>query len=306
MAPDGLWIALTVWAGFAQTLRNAAQRSLVGSAGTLGATLVRFLFGLPFALIYLGAVLLIAGADIPRVNWPFAGWVLEGGLCQIAATALLLRVMEARNFAVGVAYSKTELVQVAIFGAAFLGDATTLPTVVAIILATLGVLLLSPPVGDRGRLRGMLEGWTSQTALLGIASGAGFALAAVGYRGAALDLGDGVKFTVAAAYTLVWAMAIQVAVLGGWLMLRNAGVIVSLLRLWRQSVAAGFMGAAASAGWFTAFAIEPAAHVRTLGLVELLFSLAIARRFFRESLSRVELFGVALLAVALVIITLGR
>ncbi len=306
MAPDGLWIALTVWAGFAQTLRNAAQRSLVGSVGTLGATLVRFLFGLPFAAIYFGAVLLIADAGVPGVNRAFAGWVFEAGVSQIVATALLLRVMEARNFAIGVAYSKTELVQVAIFGAAFLGDPTTVPTVAAIIFATIGVLLLSPPVGDRGRLRGMIEGWTSKTALLGVASGACFAIAAVGYRGAALELGDGVEFTVAAAYTLVWAMTIQVTVLGGWLLLRNPRVIGELLRLWRQSVAAGFMGAAASAGWFTAFAIEPAAHVRTLGLVELLFSLAIARRLFRESLASAELVGVALLTVALVIVTLGR
>ncbi|HWC31473.1 MAG TPA: EamA/RhaT family transporter, partial [Dehalococcoidia bacterium] len=118
MAPDGLWIALTIWAGFAQTLRNAAQRSLVGSVGTLGATLVRFLFGLPFALAYFGIVLLIADAGIPAISWAFVGWVFEAGVSQIVATALLLRVMEARNFAIGVAYSKTELVQVAIFGAA--------------------------------------------------------------------------------------------------------------------------------------------------------------------------------------------
>ena len=57
MAPEWLWIPLTIWAGFAQTLRNAAQRHLVGELGTLGATLVRFLFGLPFALIYLVALL---------------------------------------------------------------------------------------------------------------------------------------------------------------------------------------------------------------------------------------------------------
>jgi drug/metabolite transporter (DMT)-like permease len=305
MAPGWLWIALTVWAGFAQTLRNAAQRSLVGPAGTLGATLVRFLFGLPFALVYCAVVLIVVDEGVPAVNWAFVGWVVEGGLCQIAATGLLLRVMTARNFGIGVAYSKTELVQVAVFGTVFLADPVTAATVLAVVMATAGVLMLSPGTGDRGWLRGMLQGWTSQTALLGIASGAGFAIAAVGYRGAALELGDDVDYVAAAAYTLAWAMAIQVCVLGGWLLLRNASVILQLMRSWRQSLAAGFMGAAASVGWFTAFAIEPAAHVRTLGLVELLFSLAIARRLFRESLSALELAGVGLLAVALVIVTLG-
>ena len=111
MAPGWLWIVLTVWAAFAQTLRNAAQRHLVTDLGTLGATLVRFLFGLPFALIYFGIVLAITGDPVPGVNLAFVAWVTEGGVCQIAATALLLRVMHERNFAVGVAYSKTELIQ---------------------------------------------------------------------------------------------------------------------------------------------------------------------------------------------------
>jgi drug/metabolite transporter (DMT)-like permease len=305
MAPEGLWIALTVWAGFAQTLRNAAQRSISGEAGTLGATLVRFLFGLPFALAYLGVLLLIEDDGLPEINGAFLAWAAEGAIAQIVATALLLRVMAARNFAVGVAYSKTELIQVAVFAAVFLDDPTSAITVVAIALATAGVLMLSPPVDGRGRLRGMLDGWTSQAALLGVASGACFALAAVGYRGASLEIRDEAGYTLAAGYTLVWAMSIQVVVLGGWLLLRHRPALAAILRLWRPSIAAGFMGAAASVGWFTAFAIEPASHVRTLGLVELLFSLAAARRFFRETLAPVELLGTGLLTVALVLIALG-
>lgn len=303
MAPPGwLWIALTVWAGFAQTLRNAAQRGLIGDLGTLGATLVRFLFGLPFAALYLLIVLAVTGDALPSISPLFLFWVTEGGLSQIGATALLLRVMQARNFAIGVAYSKTELVQVAVFAAVFLGDPTTLITGVAIALATAGVLMLSP-VDPSRRLFSLLQGWTSRSALLGIASGAGFAVAAVGYRGAALELDA--PFVLAAAYTLVWAMAIQVALLGGWLAWRQPQVLRALTRVWKPSLGAGFMGAAASVGWFTAMAIEPVAHVRTLGLVELLFSLMLAGRLFKERLALAELAGMALLVVALVLISLG-
>jgi drug/metabolite transporter (DMT)-like permease len=141
--------------------------------------------------------------------------------------------------------------------------------------------------------------------LLGIASGACFAVSATGYRGAALELEGEVSATVAAAYTLVWAQGWQVLVLGGYLLWRNAAVLVALFRAWRQSIAAGLAGAAASAGWFTAMAMEPVAHVRTLGLVELLFSLAIARRAFREHVSGIELAGMALLSVSLVLVTLA-
>ena len=303
MAPGWLWILLTVWAGFAQTLRNAAQRHLIADLGTLGATLVRFLFGLPFALIYLGVVLAISGESIPAITLPFLGWVAEGGVSQILATALLLFVMHERNFAVGVAYSKTELVQVTVFAAVFLGDPTSLWTVIAVVVATIGVLMLSP-VDPTRRLRSLVQGWTSRTALMGVASGGLFAIAAVGYRGAALEL-DEAPYALAAAYTLVWAMSIQVVLLGGWLLWRNPAVIRALARVWKPSMGAGFMGAAASVGWFTAFAIEPAAHVRTLGLVELLFSFVVARRFFKERLAFAELAGVAMLTLALVIVTLG-
>lgn len=299
-----LWIPVTIWAAFAQTLRNAAQRQLVADLGTLGATLVRFLYGLPFALLWLLAVRSFGGFHLPALRSGFFAWVLLGALTQIAATALLLKVMAERNFTLGVAYSKSEILQVAIFGFVFLGDAVSLAAAAAILLGTLGVLLLSP--ADKARpIRGLLTGWTSRSALFGLASGTGFALSAVGFRGAALSLGD-TPFPMAAATTLVIAQCIQTLALGGWLLVRNRDVVLRVLRAWRASLFAGFMGAAASAGWFTAMAIEPAAHVRTLGLIELLFSYAMSRKLFRERFERRELLGIALLVVGVVVVVLGR
>ena len=48
-----LWVVFTLVAATAQTFRNAAQRSLTGALGTVGATHVRFLFGLPFGVLAL-------------------------------------------------------------------------------------------------------------------------------------------------------------------------------------------------------------------------------------------------------------
>jgi len=300
----GLWIPITIGAAGAQTLRNAAQRSLTGSLGTLGATLVRFLYGLPFAFLLLVLISGVWGLALPTPTAAFATWVLVGAVAQILATGLLLRVMAERNFTLGVAYSKSEIIQVAAFGLVFLGDPVSTAATAAIALGTLGVLLLSPAGTDRP-MRGLLVGWTTRSALLGLASGTGFALAAVGFRGAALALGD-TSFLMAAAYTLVVAQCLQTLLLGAWLVLRDATIIMAVLRAWRASLVAGFMGAAASGGWFTAMAIEPAAHVRTLGLIELLFSYVVSRRLFRERLTRRELLGGALLAVALIVVTHRR
>lgn len=290
---DWLWIPVTLWAAFAQTVRNAAQRHLTAALGTLGATLVRFLYGLPFAALWLLAVSFFTSAAIPAANGPFLGWVALGAVSQIGGTAFLLRTMQERNFALGVAYSKTEILQVAVFGLAFLGDPLGPASIAAVICGTLGVLLLSPA--------GWGGGWMSRSALLGLASGAGFALSAVGYRGAALAL-EGTPFLMAAAATLLAAQSLQTLLLGGWMAARDPASVMRVLRAWRASLLAGFMGAAASAGWLTAFAIEPVAHVRTLGLVELVFSYAVSRRLFREKLSRRELGGMALLALGVMLV----
>ncbi len=292
-----MWIPITIGAAFAQTLRNAAQRSLTSGLGTLGATLVRFLYGLPFAVIWLVVLNQFFDSTRPDLNLRFFVWIAAGAASQIIATALLLRVMAERNFALGVAYSKTEIVQVAIFGVVLLGDPLPLPIAISAVLATLGVILISAPPEARS-LRLVAKGWTSRSALLGLGSGAAFAMSAAGYRGAALALAPAAP-AIAAAVTLVWAQAVQTVALGGWLLIRKFEIAMNVLRAWRVSLLAGFMGALASGLWFTAMAMEPVVHVRTLGLVELLFSYAISLKIFRERLGWTERAGIALLSLGI-------
>jgi drug/metabolite transporter (DMT)-like permease len=201
-------------AALAQTLRNAAQRSLTGDLGALGATLVRFLYGLPFALIWLG-VAWAGFAAWPAINAAFLIWTVVAALSQIAATALLLRNMEERNFAIGVAYSKSEIIQVALFGLVLLGDRVSLLAIVSIVIASVAVVLLSLPSGNRS-LAAVARSWGSRSAVLGLGSGAAFGMAAVGYRGAALALATP-SVVFAAAESLVWAQTFQTILLGGYL-----------------------------------------------------------------------------------------
>ena len=294
------WIPITLGAAFAQTLRNAAQRSLTGDLGALGATLVRFLYGLPFAALWLAVAWLgfAEGGAWPAINMHFLLWTVVAALSQIAATALLLRNMEERNFAIGVAYSKSEIIQVAVFGLVLLGDRVSLIAVVSIVIASLAVVLLSLPSDNRS-LTAVARAWMSRSALLGLGSGAAFGMAAIGYRGAALAL-DTPSIVFAAADSLVWAQTFQSILLGGFLTVRNLSVVVEVIRAWRVSLLAGAMGATGSACWFTAMAMQPVARVRTLGLIELYFSYVVSRRVFRERLGSAELLGLALLAFGLI------
>ena len=145
-----LWAVFTILAAAGQTVRNAMQRELTTSLGTVGATHVRFLFGFPFALIFLAGVVTATGVALPHpppVFWP---WLLVGALFQIGATATMLAAMGQRSFVVTIAYIKTEPIQVAIFGLLFLGDPVNPLMMVAIVVATLGVVVMSfKPGADR-------------------------------------------------------------------------------------------------------------------------------------------------------------
>jgi drug/metabolite transporter (DMT)-like permease len=285
MIAGWLWIVFTVTAAVFQTLRNAMQRELTTSLGTVGATHVRFLFGFPFALLSLIGVLLVTGVPLPRPSSSFWPWVIDGAAAQIAATALMLMAMGQRSFVVTIAYIKTEPIQVAIFGLIFLGDAVTLPMMAAILVATTGVLIMSFKPG------GMIGG--VKPTLIGLASGGMFALSAIGYRGAILSLGLP-NFVMAATFTLVVGLMMQAVILSLYLWLRQPSAMIAILRAWKPSLFAGLMGALASQFWFLAFAIATAASVRTLALIEVLFAQIVARVMFGQRTTVREAIGMAL------------
>ncbi|MET0210140.1 MAG: EamA/RhaT family transporter [Burkholderiaceae bacterium] len=293
------WIPLVLFAAMAQTVRNAAQRSLTEQAGTLGATLVRFLYGLPFAAAWVLALQTMPATRAPVAHFGVAyfAWLVAGALGQIAATACLLAAMRTRHFVVGVAFSKTEVLQVALFGTLFLHEVPGWIALCAMVLATLGVGLLSLP--RRGAGIGAPLTWDGRSALFGLASGAGFAISAVGYRGASLQVPELTPW-LAGAWGVMWAQAVQSIILLTWLGLRSPQVLGVVTRAWRVSTIAGLAGALASIGWFTAFSMRPAAEVRTLGLVEVFFSYLVSRRLMREDLSRNERLGLLLVLLGLV------
>ncbi len=281
-----LWALFTLIAAAAQTARNATQRELTATLGTAGATHVRFLFGLPFSLVFMAIVLAISGAAPlpPAIYWP---WVSLGAVTQIAATALMLAAMNDRSFVVVYAYIKTEPVQVALFGLILLGDVVTPPMGLAILIATAGVVAMALKPGASGGLK---------ATLLGLAAGAMFGLSAIGFRGAILSLGLP-SYLIAATFTLVVGLVIQCVLLSSYLWLRDPAVLGAIVRAWRPSLLAGFLGALASQFWFLAFALASAASVRTLALVEVLFAQAISRFVFKQPTAPREALGIVLTVI---------
>src|SRR5437868_14904325 len=136
-----LWIPFTITAALGQVARNAMQRQLTGPLGTWGATNIRFLFGFPFSIVFFALVLAVSGDHLPVPPPSFWPWLLLGALSQIVGTGTMLLAMNDRSFVVTTAYLKTEAIQTAIFGFVFLGDHLTLLKVIAILIATAGVVI---------------------------------------------------------------------------------------------------------------------------------------------------------------------
>jgi len=283
-----LWIAATLSAAVAQTARNAMQQSLTERLGTLGATQVGFVFGLPFAIVFLATIVLVTGAGVPATGDRFLAFTAGGAVAQILGTVFLLAAMRERSFSVATAFTKTEAVQVALFGLLILGDEVTPLRMAAIAVATTGIFLIAFKPGQR------FDAQSLRPALYGVASGGMYAIAAVGFRGGILSLDASAVYFLRAATTLVWSLAIQSVLLGVWMQVFQPKALRDSIALWRQSLFAGFAGALASQFWFLGFSLTSAANVRTLGLVEVLFAQAVSRRVFSQTTTTRELAGMML------------
>ncbi len=281
------WVLAAIIGAAGQTTRNAMQRNLTQVIGTVGATQVRFLYGLPFSLLFLAIVATLTQHAVPSLNSTMLGFAVAGAVTQILATALMLLAMRERSFAVTTAYTKTEPVQVAIFGVVVLGDTMSAMAAIAIVVATLGVILMAIKPGNSWNADGL------RPAAYGIASGAFFAMSAVAYRGGILALED-VPFALRASTMLVTALSIQTVMLLSYMAIFDRQALLGSLKIWRASLLAGFMGAFASQAWFIGFSLTAAANVRTLGLVEMIFAQIITRRVLKEQTAGREWAGMAL------------
>ena len=299
LLPPWLWAVFTVIAAGAQTARNVMQRDLVGTVGTQGATYVRFLFGLPFALLFLGAQLLLIDAPLPIPGLHALGWAAVGALMQTMATALMLVSMQDRSFVVTIAFTKTEPVIIAILSIVILQEVPTPMTALAIVVATAGVMLMSLPPRAQGAERPGLK-----AALIGLASGACFGFSATGYRVSMVGL-ESSSFILTASVTMVMGLVIQCGAILGWLLLRDRALLGAIARSWRPSLLAGFMGALATQFWFLAFAITNPIRVRTLALVEVPFAQVVSRRIFKQRMSNAEIAGMALIVAGVVLLLNG-
>lgn len=299
--PD-LWILVTLAAAVFQTGRFMLQKYLAtATLSAAGATFARFLFSAPF--IVGGLLTYLASSDtvLPAIQSAFWAYGLIGGTAQILATICVVKLFKERNFAVGITFKKTEVILTVLVGWVVLGEGVTLLGFVAIGLGVVGLLLLS---GGKGASGLRLADLGNRAAGLGIASGFLFAISAVTYRGASLEVMTELP-VLRASVTLAAVVCMQTAIMAVYLHLREPGQIRDVWAARTVAVWIGLTSLGGSLCWFIAFTLQNAAYVKALGQVELVLSVAASTLFFRETIRRREAAGMAVLLGSILLLVIA-
>lgn len=299
-----LWIPITIAAAFLQNLRSVLQKAIQGRLSTAGASYARFIYALPLAAIYVGMLVSFGGYSIPEPNIAFFIYCALGGIAQILFTVVLLWMFTFRSFAVGTTFSKLEVVLIAILGSLLLGDTLGPIGILAVAVGAIGTIMLSL-TETKLTLGGLYRGISEKATLVGLLSAALLGASVVFFRGAALAL-NGPEFIVAAAFTLLIALTMQTLMMGAWFILKDREEFVRVVREWRYAAPVGLVGMLGSVCWFTAFTLHNAAYVRALGQVELIFTFIASFYYFREKIAKAEVLGIALIAIAVILILLEK
>ena len=297
-----IWIWITIIAAISQSFRTAQQKNLKNRLGDFGASFVRFSYAIPFAWSWLLFYCFVTNSSLPPLNYEFGLWVTSAGVLQIIFTVLLIKLFSHRSFAAGTAFSKTEVIQVAIFEAVIIGYVVSFQVGVAIILGFIAIVLLSVVKGQVS-LSNLVNSLSTRQAALGVTSGAFLALCSVCFR-AATDSLNGDDLIVKAGCTLGISLIIQTTLMGFWMKKYAERELILTFREWRGSSIVGFFGALTSFCWFYAFSANAVAPVRAIGQIELVLALLISMFFFREKPSWKELAAIFLLLISIILVLL--
>ena len=296
-----LWIFASLLAATLQTVRFMLQKVLSRTQlSTAGATFSRFCYSAPFLWVVAAFYFSKSGTDPPELSFLFWIYASLGGVAQILATVCVVALFKSRNFAVGITFKKTEVIQAVLVGIILLQEGVALEGLGAILIGLLGVLMLSDQasISDAQTNR-----FFNRATGLGIMSGFLFAISAVAYRGATLEVSMPSAMTTAM-ITLLWVVSLQVLLMGIWIYLYEPGQLGAVWKARKSAVWIGLTSMGGSFGWFTAFSVQNAAYVKALGQIEILLSMAVGYFFFREKLTVREFFGVCFLATSVMLLVL--
>ncbi len=277
-----------------QAVRTAGQKKLTQHLNAMATTGVRYIYALPFALLYLYWMLDYRELAMPSFNAQFLQYVLVACVMQIIGTVCLVAAFNYRNFAVATSLAKTEAIQVAVVGVLLFSTSLSQLGWVSVIIGVVGVLLLSKV---KFTFRDVFQ---NPGAGFGLASGLALAITTLLIRESSLALNT--DLLLSAAVTLAFMVSVQSLISFIYIYIQDSQQLKLMVSHWRLCLFVGITSVVGSIGWFTAASFQNAAYVKALGQVEFFITLFITYRIFREKISLIEYLGMALILISVVIL----
>ncbi|MBO2583492.1 DMT family transporter [Shewanella algae] len=290
-----MWIIFTLMAAFMQAWRNAFQSRLSRDVNVVGVTLARFVYAGPLAAVYLLSLYAWQDAGLPQLGHGALQYIIGAALAQILATALMVKLFQLQNFAVGAGLAKSEALVAAVLGSLFFGTALTVTGWLGVLAGTVAVFLLST--------HGGLKGLSFKTLLLGLGCGSAFALTSLWVREASLVLG--LPFPHRAAWVLLLVILLQTLLLLAWLLIKDKETLKKLWQRPRLTLAISISSCLGSIGWFSAMSLTAVPYVKTLGQVEVFFMMLISSLWLKQRVKVKDMGGLVLIALAAVLVLWG-
>ena len=289
-----IWILLTVFAAFMQSWRNALQSMLSVHVSVAGVTLARFIVASPIAAVYLFTLHQYQHSALPSFNYYFIGYVVGASIVQIIATGLMVKLFKLNNYAVGAGLAKSEALMAAIFGVLFFGSTISFLGWLGVFIGAIAVMLLSGITG--------FKKVNPNTVLLGLACGSSFALSSSWIREASLN--SGLNFPYSAAWVLFLVIGLQTIMLSIYILLKEKHTFKLMLQKRKMVFAISVFSCLGSIGWFSAMSLQHVAYVKTLGQVEVFFTMLIAVLWLKQPLKKQDTMGLILIAIAAILVML--
>ncbi len=288
------WIFFTLMAAFMQAWRNAFQKQLSTTVDVWGVTLARFIFGLPFAALYLGSLYYFKPVEnIVHFTPKFWVYIVIAASSQILATALMVQLFKQKNYAIGVGLAKSEAILAAIIGVTFLADHLSFLAWIGVALGGYAVFLLS-----KGQ---QIAVFSAKTLAIGIGSGLSFAITSLLVREASLELTN-LPNLHRAGWVLLLVISFQCISMLLYLGLFSRRTLIAMWQRLGLTFKVSVCSFMASLGWFTAMSMMSVPVVKTLGQIEILFSMLISAYFFKDKLARSEHWGLVLVVIAAILV----
>ena len=153
--------------------------------------------------------------------------------------------------------------------------------------------------------RDILAATIQPAALCGLGAGFLFAFTTIFIKLANQSL-SGPSLVVKALLAVVVTNTLQTVMQGGWLLWREPAQLRKVFTTWRSSMWAGTLSGCGSACWFTAFAMADVALVRSVGQIEIVFTLLFSRFYLREELKRSDVAGLGLVVGGVLLIVVAH